>query len=200
MNRREVLKAGGALAAASALPGAALAQSTFAPTPGAWRNFQTVTRLEIAKPGGAVQAWMPLPAFSAAEWFRPAGSTWTTNAGTAEIKRDAKYGAEFLHVAWADGETAPVVEVTSRFATRDRAVDLSKPGSAPAFGRGAQALHVGDRSHSHRRHRQGDLRQDHRGREAATSTRRGASTSGSSTTRTATPRPAAAASATSRPC
>jgi hypothetical protein len=36
MNRREVLKAGGALAAASALPGAALAQTTFAPGTGAW--------------------------------------------------------------------------------------------------------------------------------------------------------------------
>ena len=112
------------------LPRAAFAQGTFAPTPGAWRNFQTVTRLEIGKAAGQVQAWVPLPAFSEPEWFRPAGSTWTTNAKLAEIKRDAKYGAEFLHVAWSDDEKAPLVEVTSKFATRDRAIDLSKPGSA----------------------------------------------------------------------
>jgi transglutaminase-like putative cysteine protease len=92
-----------------------------------------VTRLEIAKPAGQVQAWVPLPAFSEPDWFRPAGSNWTTNAKVAEIKRDAKYGAEFLYVAWSDDEKMPVIEVTSKFATRDRAIDLSKPGSAPAL-------------------------------------------------------------------
>jgi transglutaminase-like putative cysteine protease len=133
MNRREVLKAGGALAAASALPAAALADSGFAPAPGAWRDFQTVTRLQIAKPGGLTQAWVPLPAFNAPDWFRPAGSTWKASSGKAEIKRDAKYGAEFLHVVWDGTDATPSVEVTSRFATRDRAIDLSRPGRAPAL-------------------------------------------------------------------
>jgi len=82
---------------------------------------------------GQVQAWIPLPAFSAEDWFKPAGSTWTTNATTAEIKRDAKYNAEMLHVVWGADEKAPVVEVTSKFATRDRAVDLSKPGNVAAL-------------------------------------------------------------------
>jgi hypothetical protein len=142
MNRREVLKSGGALAAACALPGAALAQGTFAPTPGAWRSFQTVTRLQIAKPAGAVQAWVPLPAFDAPDWFRPAGSTWTTSSGKAALARDGKYGAEFLHVVWAGGDAAPVVEVTSRFATRDRSIDLSKPGSVPALSAAERQLYT----------------------------------------------------------
>src|SRR5215510_16271051 len=101
MNRRQVLKAGGALAAATALPNTAGAQATFAPAPGAWRNFQTVTRLEIASPAGPVQAWVPLPAFSAPDWFRPGDSTWTISSGSAAVKRDAKYGAQFLHATWA---------------------------------------------------------------------------------------------------
>ena len=109
MNRRQILKAGGALAAATALPDMVSAQATFAPAPGAWRNFQTVTRLQIAKPACQVQAWIPLPAFNADDWFKPAGSTWTTNAKTAEIKRDAKYAAEMLHVVWSADEAAPVV-------------------------------------------------------------------------------------------
>jgi transglutaminase-like putative cysteine protease len=135
LDRRELLKSGGALGVVSALPGGALAQgaATFAPTPGAWRRFETVARLEIAKPAGSKQAWVPLPAFSAPEWFRPAGSTWTLSSGTASIKRDARYGAEFLHVAWADADTAPVVEVTSKFATRDRSTDLSKPRNVPGL-------------------------------------------------------------------
>ncbi len=133
INRREVLKVGGVLAAAMACPRFAAAKSPFAPNPGAWRTFETVTRLEIIQPAGGVQAWVPLPAFKSEDWFVPGGSTWKTNARTAEIKRDPKYGAEFLHVVWNEGEKAPVVEVTSRFSTQDRAVDLSKPGSAPAL-------------------------------------------------------------------
>jgi transglutaminase-like putative cysteine protease len=135
INRRELLKTGGALAAASALSGAVSAQGStrFAPTPGAWRNFQTVARLEIARPGGSMQAWVPLPAFDAPEWFRAGGSTWTVSSGTASIKRDARYGAQFLHVIWADGDASPVVEVTSSFATRDRSIDLSKPGNTQAL-------------------------------------------------------------------
>jgi transglutaminase-like putative cysteine protease len=133
MNRREVLKTAGALAAASAVPTAAFSQDTFSPTNGPWRSFQTVTRLEIAKSGGAMQAWVPLPAFSAPEWFRPGGSTWRTSSGTAEIKRDDKYAAELLHVVWSDIDAAPAVEVISSFATRDRAIDLSKPGHVPAL-------------------------------------------------------------------
>lgn len=129
VNRREVLKAGGALAAAAACPPFAFAQSNFAPKPGAWRTFETVTRLEISKPAGVVQAWVPLPSFKSDDWFRPGESTWTTNAKKAEIKRDSKYGAEFLHVVWDEGEKAPVLEVTSRFSTQDRAVDLSRLGN-----------------------------------------------------------------------
>jgi len=133
INRRDVLKAGGAIAAAMACPRLAAAQSSFAPKTGTWRTFETVTRLEISQPAGVVQAWVPLPAFRSDDWFRPGGSAWKTNAKTAEIKRDPKYGAEFLHVVWNEGEKAPVVEVTSRFSTQDRAVDLSKPGNGPAL-------------------------------------------------------------------
>src|SRR6202011_537422 len=55
------------------------------------------------------------------------GNAWTTNAKTAEIERDPRYGAEMLHLEWAEAERAPVVEVTSRVSTRDRAVDLTQP-------------------------------------------------------------------------
>lgn len=136
-NRRDLLKTASAAVAASALPGpwsnAAFAQSAFSPKLGEWRTFQTITRLALAKPAGASQAWVPLPAFKADDWFRPEGSTWTTNAKDAAIKRDVKYGAEFLHAVWADAEAAPAIEITSTFSTRDRAVDLVNPGNAPAL-------------------------------------------------------------------
>jgi transglutaminase-like putative cysteine protease len=54
------------------------------------------------------------------------GSQWTGN-GQMKVVKDAKYGAEMLYAEWKEGEKAPVVEVTSRFATRDREVDPSRP-------------------------------------------------------------------------
>jgi transglutaminase-like putative cysteine protease len=123
------LKAGAALTFAAGLPRPLLAQGEFAPHPGAWRNFQVVTKLVIAKPEGKTQAWIPLPSVNEKAWFKSEGSEWTTN-GSAAKARDPKYGAEMLHVEWAETEKAPVVEVISKISTRDRAVDLSKPGTA----------------------------------------------------------------------
>jgi transglutaminase-like putative cysteine protease len=131
MHRRDFLKAGAALSVAATLPNRASAQIAFTPQPGAWRNFQITTRLDITKPAGTTQAWVPLPSVNEDAWVRALGSEWKTNAKSAEIARDPKYSAAMLHVAWADGETAPNVEVTSRIATRDRAIDLTQPGNAP---------------------------------------------------------------------
>lgn len=145
VTRRELMMGAGAIAATAATPWTstpAHAQSGFAPKPGPWRNFETVTKLEIPGTAGPVQAWVPLPAFREAEWFQPAGSTWKTNAKTAAIKRDAKYGAEFLHLEWAAGETTAAVEVTSKFATRDRSVDLTKPGAAQALSSAERTLYT----------------------------------------------------------
>lgn len=127
LDRRTLLKAGAAVTLTAGLP--RFASAAFNPQPGAWRTFDVVTRLEIAKPEGKTQAWVPVPAVNEADWFKSLGSQWTTN-GTAALKRDAKYGAEFVHVEWKDGEAAPAITITSRIATRDRNVDLGKSGGA----------------------------------------------------------------------
>jgi transglutaminase-like putative cysteine protease len=126
-DRRELLKAGVALTFAAELPTLAHAAVDFDPRPGVWRNFQITTRLEIAKPAGITQAWIPLPSVHQKDWIRSGDSQWTTN-GNAVLARDPHYGAEMLHVAWAASEEAPAVEVTSKIATQDRAVDLTRPG------------------------------------------------------------------------
>ncbi len=130
MRRREFLQAGAMLAAGAVLPRDAFASTPFAPKPDVWRNFQVTTRVELAKSSARVQAWLPLPAVNEPGWMRPLGNEWNTNAKSAVLKQDPKYGAQMLHVEWGDGEPALVAEVVSRFATRDRAVDLTKPGAA----------------------------------------------------------------------
>ncbi len=125
MIRREFLRSGAALTVIAALPRGAFADTLFTPKPDAWRKFEVTSRIEIVKPSGKAQVWLPLPAVAEPDWMQPLGNEWTTNAKSAVLKREVKYGAQMLHVEWADGERAPVVEVVSRIATRDRAVDLS---------------------------------------------------------------------------
>jgi transglutaminase-like putative cysteine protease len=125
MHRRTFLQTGAALAAGAALPRGAFAAAEFSPKAETWRKFEVTTRVEILKPSGTMQAWVPLPAVDEPGWMQPLGNEWKTNAKSAGAKGDTKYGAQMLHAEWAEGEPAPVVEVVSRFATRDRAIDLA---------------------------------------------------------------------------
>src|SRR4051812_745067 len=142
LHRRELLAAGAALTVAAALPRAARAESAFAPQPGAWRQFQVTTRLEIAKADGPTQAWIPLPSVNEKDWFQSNGSTWRTN-GKSALKRDARYGAELLHVEWSGDETSRTVEVVSNIASRDRATDLAKPGKPAPLTAAERKLYLG---------------------------------------------------------
>src|SRR5262245_49014318 len=128
MQRREFLQTTSALGAAALVPAIARAQQTyFNPQPGGWRDFEIVTRVEVLKPSGVTRVWLPLPS------VRDAGqkvmdNAWSGNAKAAQILRDGKYGAGMLYAEWPAGEAQPVLELTSRFATRNRAVDFAKRG------------------------------------------------------------------------
>jgi transglutaminase-like putative cysteine protease len=141
IDRRELLRAGLALSAAAALPALASADESFELQPGVWRNFQISTRVDIAGVAGKMQVWVPLPAVNEAAWFKQLGNDWTSN-GRANLARDPKYGAEMLHVEWADGEKNPFVEVTSRIATRDRAINLAKPRTSAPLSAVEHALYT----------------------------------------------------------
>lgn len=78
-SRRDLLKAGAAVSLIAGLPRHAIAQGTFAPQPGAWREFQIVTRLEIANAKGKTQAWIPVPSVNEKDWFKSSLSQWMTN-------------------------------------------------------------------------------------------------------------------------
>lgn len=130
IDRRLLMKSAAALAATTAVPQLARAGYAFSPKPREWRKFETVTRVEVAKPEGKVQAWIPLPAVDEIDWMRSGESTWTTESAKVAIVVDKKYGAKMLHVIWLEGTAMPVIEVTSRFETRDRFVDLATVGNA----------------------------------------------------------------------
>jgi transglutaminase-like putative cysteine protease len=130
IDRREVLKGGVALSALAFLP-TSLSAAEDAPVlqpRSSWRTFEVTTRLEL--PGGErSNAWIPLPSVSDDAWIRPAISGWSTNAANATVRDVGASGAKLLHVQWSWSSAIPVVEVRTRIATRDWAVDLSAPGS-----------------------------------------------------------------------
>lgn len=120
--RRHFLATGsaGIAALAAGLPARAQGTPTCAPTPDKWRHFEVKTTLNLAEVKGGAQAWVPLPSFADDGWMRPGATTFSSATGKVERVRDAKSGAEMLHVRWGEAETAPQIEVTSRFSTRDR--------------------------------------------------------------------------------
>jgi transglutaminase-like putative cysteine protease len=99
---------------------------------GTWRKFEVVSRIEIANPSGITRAWVPLPLLTDTDYFKRQGDTVAGNAPITRTIKDAKYDSGLVYAEWPATEKAPVVEVTSRFSTRDRALDLSTPSpSAP---------------------------------------------------------------------
>jgi transglutaminase-like putative cysteine protease len=120
MDRRAFLKSGMATAAVASLPWREAGADS------AWRTFEVTTRVEVSRPQGISRAWLPLPLASDTDWQRSLGSSWSGNASRAQVLSDGKYGATMLYAEWPAGQAAPLLEVTSRFATRDRTVDPAR--------------------------------------------------------------------------
>ena len=121
MNRRLFLQSSAAVLAAQSLPW----NRAWAAT--GWRMFETVTRVEVTDAFGLARAWIPLPLEADTDWHKTIGNSWSGNARTARIEHDGKYGLGLLYVEWSEKEMNPAIEVTSRFVTRDRAVDFASP-------------------------------------------------------------------------
>jgi transglutaminase-like putative cysteine protease len=125
MDRRSFLKTSAALSAAAAAPSAFAAE-------GQWRTFEIRTRVELLEESPTpARIWIPAPTVDT-DYQKLMGSTFDAPDGRAQLLQDPVYGAGIL-AARFNGGVRPVVEVTSRFATRDRAVDLNGPGNGAAL-------------------------------------------------------------------
>ena len=131
MDRREFLRFSGIASAGIMYP--ALAPPVFAQaTPVAadkWRIFEVTTKVEILKPKGVTRVWLPTPLTKDTPYQKTLGNSFSAEGGTATLVADSKYGAGMVAAEWPEG-ARPVLMHTTRFATRDIAVDLSRPGNA----------------------------------------------------------------------
>ncbi len=131
--RRSLLKGGAAMGALIAAPSWLHAQTTaaerrFAPETGAWRTFDVTTRVEIAEPQGATRVWLPVPSVDSA-WQRSLDTRISSN-GKARMGSDLVEGARFVSAEFAAG-VLPVIEITSRVQTQNRAGELQARQAAP---------------------------------------------------------------------
>ncbi|MGH7966404.1 MAG: transglutaminase-like domain-containing protein [Candidatus Binatia bacterium] len=126
MNRRAFLKQGLMVSAGVVLAGMPRFARGASANQAPWRTFEVTTRLAVTDVIGAVQAWVPVPLTSNTEYCQREPDRWTGNFTSAQVMQHDPYGTGMVFAQWAAGENAPVLEVTSRFRTRDRQVELNR--------------------------------------------------------------------------
>jgi transglutaminase-like putative cysteine protease len=130
MDRREFLKQGLTVSAGLALGGIPKFAGVAGANEAKWRTFEVTTSIEVKDPVGAVRAWVPVPLMKDTDYFKRQGDKWSGNFKTVQTLQTDKVGTGLVFAEWAPGEKAPLLEITSRFMTRDRSVDLSKKPDA----------------------------------------------------------------------
>jgi transglutaminase-like putative cysteine protease len=119
--------------AATALPLTSFAQQTpqqyrFEPQPGPWRSFETTMNVAVADTQGATQVWLPMPDVET-DFQRSLGQGWSSNGAEVRIVSDLASGVRMLHAAFPAAVKQPALQLSSRFQTRNRVVDWSRPAT-----------------------------------------------------------------------
>jgi transglutaminase-like putative cysteine protease len=126
MNRREFLTY-----ASSAALGASLSKvdQAFAldSMPAGWRTFEITTSVEVLKPSGTTRVWIPAALVAPAPFQRTLANHFEAEGGTAKLVESRADALGIVAAEFPIGKK-PVLTLTSRIATKDYEVDLSKPG------------------------------------------------------------------------
>jgi transglutaminase-like putative cysteine protease len=128
MDRREFLISGAAVPAAAALyglPGAAAGATT-----SQWRVFEVTAQVEVLQPAGVTRVWLPVPLTGDTDYQKGLGNSWSAQGGEVAFSQDSKYSMGIVGAEFPASSKSPKLTLVSRFATRDRAVDLSVRGRA----------------------------------------------------------------------
>lgn len=143
MQRRDFLRFSGLASAGLVLPPSISSVFAQASAADPWRIYEVTTRVEVLMPSGATRVWLPTPLVDDAAYLKSLGNSYQAEGGTSGFTTDPKYGAGIVWAEWAAG-TRPVMVMKSRFATRDVAVDFSKPGRAGPEDRAVLAMYTKD--------------------------------------------------------
>jgi len=127
MLRRHFLSIAGLATSGLVLPSAVSRAFAMSPTD-RWRTFEVTTRVEVLKPVRKTRVWLPTPLTVDTPYQKSLGSTVSAEGVATNSGADPAWGLGVVWAEWAEG-AKPVLTMVSRFATRDIAVDLSRPGN-----------------------------------------------------------------------
>ncbi len=126
MDRRDFLKAGTLVPAAAALSG--LPRMAAAASHPQWRVFEVTTEVEILRPAGTTQVWLPVPLIVDTDYQKSLGNSWNAERGEITFLQRKSDRMGMVHAAFPQSGQTPRLTLVSLFATRDRTVDLSSGG------------------------------------------------------------------------
>jgi transglutaminase-like putative cysteine protease len=125
MNRREFLTY-----ASGAAVGASLSRvdRAFAvdPSPTFWRTFEVTTYVEVLKPSGTTRVWLPTAMLGDTPFQRTLANDFRADGGTANLV-ETKADALGIVAAEFPAGVKPSLTLTSRIATKNYEIDLSRP-------------------------------------------------------------------------
>jgi len=139
MKRRDFLRSAGVMSVGIAFPRSAglLAETS---APGNWRVFEVTTQIEVLHPAGTTRVWAPAAMLREEPYQRTLANRFHADGGTARILEGSKVDGLGIIVAEFPAGATPALTVTSRVATKNRAVDFSTPGKVARADR-AELLH-----------------------------------------------------------
>jgi transglutaminase-like putative cysteine protease len=131
MDRRTFLatSAAGIAASMARMPIAHAAALSPPPSDAGWRTFDVVTEVELWPQDLPARLWLPLPLYRDTPYQRMLDYRWTGNAINTGVFREPTYGAPAFFAEWSDKGAAPKLALTTRITTRNRSVDLARPGN-----------------------------------------------------------------------
>ena len=129
--RRTMLQAAALTPLALGAPAHAAGVETprnFSPRPSPWRTFELTTEVQVRDVQGVTRLWLPMPDLET-DYQRNLGHQWTGNARRVQWVADVREGVRMLYAEFDAGEAKPQLRVTSRFQTRNRHTEWSRPQS-----------------------------------------------------------------------
>ena len=128
MNRREFLTYTSGAAASAALSRVDLTINQ-EPVSTGWRTFEVTTRVEVLKPSGPTRIWLPAALLGETPFQRTLANDFEAEEGTAKLVESTVDALGIVAAEFQVGRK-PAIVLTSRIATKNYAVALSRPNKA----------------------------------------------------------------------
>ncbi|MGH9523089.1 MAG: transglutaminase-like domain-containing protein [Terriglobales bacterium] len=123
MERRNFLKSAAFLGAGLALSRSAYLSAEPTPSAGPWRMFDVTTEVEVLRPAGVTQVWLPAALVQDTPYQQTHSNTFHAEGGAARIVKIEQQALGIVAATFPMG-VRPVLTLNSRVSLKDYAVDL----------------------------------------------------------------------------